>query len=370
MEDASTTAARCVARVWQRIPARPSFEPRRATTAAVLVAGSLVATAAACSPSQPAPMSPPLAVTPEAGVDGGPDVAPVDAPSESSEVIQLCEAINCVDTVGLAITLPVPSQNLATAKVTVVLGAERLELPRPRAIDRKSTIGFLWKPPKFIAEQRVLSLSASSSQLQLGIGVPPELMVDGLNCSVRVESDTGTVLLDVSRAMRPAEMSSTPTSCKLPCRHIAMRLYDKSKPGLTCDSNACEAGLELRLIAPGVMSEIDGGFVEVCRQQQCSRAKLEGLWVVQKVGVTSRYFFDPPLSGWVDYDSKSPDELVFEISAEPEALRDGDRYSLKFVKSSKVLGEVHHTVQYRSWYPNGQDCDTVPCRRATVQSRL
>jgi len=318
----------------------------------------------------------------DTSADGGVELS--DASSDASpDAIIMCGTPSCVNSVYITATLRVPAKELAKARVYLSIGPEHLELGRPRPVARPSDRVLLWQDRPgsdgawSFVQQSVTAEGPSKSTLAISMGIPHDLAVDNLLYSLKVVAAAGPVLLDVSRTMRVDVPPDFDPVC-MKCKHVEMHLNEQSRSGITCDSNRCESGLELHLEARE-MSHLDGATAEVCTNGTCVRSdplpiafgrwnKVSTLAALHHSGGDIEFHL---LSGSnIDFTWGPQEELRIWWPRNSAVLVDGDHYTVTFYKDSRILGSFEHKVRYWSMYPNGQDCDMMPCRRAILHARL
>ena len=329
-----------------------------------------------CAPAQPVPGGRRTTVSAAGGadatadkVDGGVQDAGAEGAQEAGpRELTICNAVLCSNYASISVVLPVPSQEIADARVYLSVGTEHFETRRPRPIDTVAAESYMWDGPESGIRQRVVSLDARLSRLEIGLAIPPELAIEHQTYTVRVVAPGWRHLLNVTRRMATVPVKLDPYTCPQSCKAVTMRLYSNSASGITCDSNECESGLELRLKAPLMVQQMDG--VRVCLNRRCADAHTDGIELVRSRGLDYHYWFGVPFHTSRMEFLMSSSELVFHIYSDPIVLADGDKYTITFYKSHQPIGKFEKVVRYESSFPNGQQCDTVPCKRATVQAQL
>ncbi len=333
----------------------------------------------ACAPAQPSPGVPATAAVAAGGADasaGEADASWQDAGDGAVEgtqdaglrTITMCSPVLCGNGASISVVLPVPAQELADARVYLSVGKEHFETRRPRPIDTVADESYMWDGPESGIGQRIVSLGARLSRLEIGLAIPAELAIDHQAYTVRVVTPRGKQLLSVTRRMGTVPVKLDPYTCPQSCKTVSIRLYSNSQSGITCESNECDSGLELRLEAPQMVQQMDG--VRVCLNQRCADAQTDGIEVVRSRGEDYHYGFGVPFHASRMEFLTSSSELIFHVESDPVVLADGDKYTITFFKAHQPIGRFEQVVRYQASFPNGQQCDTVPCKRATVQARL
>lgn len=108
--------------------------------------------------------------------------------------------------------------------------------------------------------------------------------------------------------------------------------------------------------------------MQICRNALCADGLLprfdefvEGEWstaAVRGVMVGSLIEFHPP------------GELRIKVLSDPIALRAGDRYTVRlYAAANELLWSYETVAKYESSFPNGIECDTVPCKTMVVHAK-
>lgn len=139
--------------------------------------------------------------------------------------------------------------------------------------------------------------------------------------------------------------------------------------GRACTLVGCANGAQLSIRVETTREILLGSTIELCRNEQCSRATPTSL-PDSPGGGTGGPLFGPvsgtftvwgPSGAWFPIDVR-----VNGSGAYPYGLVDGDRYVLRVIASNgDKLAETSATVTYTESYPNGKECDRYACRQAS-----
>ena len=200
------------------------------------------------------------------------------------------------------------------------------------------------------------------TRLDIGIEVGGLPLADGDTYKCTVSAPSGAALFDVER---PAKYDEVDT-CGSDSKQVRMELYPESTSGLTCGNGWCSAGVTVRgsfstneLADPLVLTLCRGS--SLCASGTISSSDL-GRDGVELTG---------GLSGGVltTFDlSRSGETIRYELQTDEDsaALQDGDSYTLTISQAGTVRASGSSAVTYSKSYPNGPQCDPVPCREATL----
>ncbi|HEY2514131.1 MAG TPA: hypothetical protein VGI39_24860 [Polyangiaceae bacterium] len=186
-------------------------------------------------------------------------------------------------------------------------------------------------------------------------------LVDGDTYKCTIVAASGETLFDVER---PAKYDEADT-CGSNSRQARLELYPSSASGLACGNGWCSAGVTVR----GSFSTSDLGDdleITLCRGSSlCASGSvaISGLREGDEVG--------GGFAGGVETTvglSRSGETFTYELQTTEDsaALQDGDTYALTITQAGSVRASGSSAVMYSKSYPNGSQCDPVPCRQATV----
>ena len=209
------------------------------------------------------------------------------------------------------------------------------------------------------------TVDAATSRLTITLDDPGATQADGDRYALTVrDASTGATLYAIDRAVL-YDRPPVPDGCAARCTQAQVRVYPSSASGLTCTAHACLAGLTLRGTTRVARHDMEGGTLRVCRNAACAGLTIGAL----PTATTDQAAF--VVHGAVDAAiviSLSADAafgVTVVINADPADLADGDAYQVELLNpvSGRVLGFAM-PVTYAASFPDGAECDVVPCRTA------
>jgi hypothetical protein len=212
----------------------------------------------------------------------------------------------------------------------------------------------------------ITSIDAATSRLTIAIDDPGAAQADGDTYALTVrDGSSGATLYAIERTVlydRPAVAEGCPARCS----QAAVRVYPSSASGLTCSARACTAGLTLRGTTRVARHDLEGATLHVCRNATCGGLTLTS---ALPAGPSDQAAF--VVHGALDAAiviAVSPDGVfgvTVAVTADPADLTDGDLYQVELLNpgGGRVLG-FSMPVTYAESFPDGADCDVVPCRTA------
>jgi hypothetical protein len=136
----------------------------------------------------------------------------------------------------------------------------------------------------------------------------------------------------------------------------------------------CASGVTLRAPLSAEAAAAPSLSIEVCLNDACLSGTLPRPPSGPENGAVT--FPDPqtieatasPRVDVVVMDDPGPVELHLHYWARGANLRDGDRFSVVCRNpAGATVFSRHRTVTYDESYPNGRECDVVPCRAARIE---
>jgi hypothetical protein len=130
----------------------------------------------------------------------------------------------------------------------------------------------------------------------------------------------------------------------------------------SCTAIGCVNGADFDLHVEASADWLRGDVVEVCRNDRCARAEITQFPDVAGTGIGAALAgaFVGQVTVW-----KEEAGYRLDVHAEPEIgrpLANGDRYTFRLIdKTGARAADVERTATYVESYPNGKDCDVVPC---------
>jgi hypothetical protein len=129
--------------------------------------------------------------------------------------------------------------------------------------------------------------------------------------------------------------------------------------GFDCSTVGCVNAATFDLRVEGSAEWLRGAVVEVCRNDRCARAEIPTDSAGRGAVLTGAFRGNVFLSS-------DADGYRLQVNAEAEnerSLANGDRYTFRLIDTSVAsIIEVERTATYTETYPNGKDCDPIPCR--------
>ena len=212
---------------------------------------------------------------------------------------------------------------------------------------------------------KIETIDAATSRLTITLDDPGATQADGDRYALTVrDAATGATLYAIERAVL-YERAPVPDGCEARCTKAQVRVYPSSASGLTCSAHACAAGLTLRGETRVARHDMEGGTLRVCRNAACAGLTIGAL----PTATSDQSAF--VVHGAVDAAiviSLSADAafgVTVSVPADPADLADGDAYQVELLNpvSGRVLGFAM-PVTYTESFPDGAECDVVPCRTA------
>jgi hypothetical protein len=207
------------------------------------------------------------------------------------------------------------------------------------------------------------------SRMQFSYTLTDGTYADGDVYSVKIVDASGQTLIDVSR---PVQYGLE--NVDLPCgktgnRFAALDLYPSSASGILCDNNSCHyPGAKLNG-SVATATPLAPTTVTLCRNGTCSAgtATIQACLPDKNCASAGYGAAMEPYLGNILIKAKG-DSIAFEVDSidDSAALADGDVYQVVVTQGSDTLLSKSVTVTYLAEYPNGPQCDPVPCRNATV----
>ena len=280
-----------------------------------------------------------------------------------------CNDLSCESLAGIVAHLPVPQDNLAGASVTFCRNGSACA---HGVISAATAAGGPPDVPLTGAFDVDARLTGSiDGYVQLSVYYPPSgpssgNFADGDSYAIKVVDASNATLIDVTRR---ATYSTIDVSCDGPpqlCYSATLDVYPTSASGIQCTGKDCISGVTLQgtVSAPAQASPL---VIQVCRNQTtCAQTD------ASLVFDPAKSFVSGPLTGALAAGvalTQRKDgryDLSVRLSDDPAGLHDGDAYSVTVTVGSSVVLSGHATATYDVSYPNGMQCDAVPCRSATL----
>ena len=199
----------------------------------------------------------------------------------------------------------------------------------------------------------------------LRVPLTPDLVGDGARFTLRVASTPPCVLERfVTYTTRTNAQGCEPTTCHLG----ALRLYPNSGTGLRCRIEECKSGVDIRTRIPRAPSSLDYSTFRFCRNDVCSsRLFTNGTGLEQGLLVGGGLMRGRLRSDYFESGDRTGLNLRMTSNEDSYLLRNDDRYTLDVIdQAGTTLHHEEHIIDYVESFPNGQECDTVPCRFAAI----
>jgi hypothetical protein len=164
---------------------------------------------------------------------------------------------------------------------------------------------------------------------------------------------------------------------------FAVAIAVASSPGCAsreCTGIGCSSGATMKADLPMTYDELQRSEITVCRNDECLSNPLAALVPPSAgtgVGLTlpaSLATNDGAPHARVSFWAGPGDLLWLEaewVAWAPADLRAGDRYRVTITDAAgrARLALTETAASYQESYPNGRDCDPVPCRHASFDRR-
>jgi hypothetical protein len=137
---------------------------------------------------------------------------------------------------------------------------------------------------------------------------------------------------------------------------------------LGCTRIGCASGARMSISVDAPEDRLRGFSLEVCRNDVCGRAWPKDLPTTTGVGTVAA--IRGRLSGSLTLRTTSTGFRVdLEVGAgtTSSSFSDGDHYTVTVTTADgAVAGTFDRVASYVDARPNGEDCDAIPCRQATL----
>ena len=173
--------------------------------------------------------------------------------------------------------------------------------------------------------------------------------------------DGGPVLLDVQRTATFVKVEPD-GRCGASCKVAGFDIHPTTRSGLTCGTTTCSSGITLRGTVRANLYRRRDVELTVCKNDVCARSSIDPTGIMHMVGALT-----------ATGDIGGPDEneagVYIDVPIEPLAVANGDHVTAGAYLDSQPLVTFEGVVDYDESWPNGKDCDDVPCRRKSLELR-
>jgi hypothetical protein len=177
---------------------------------------------------------------------------------------------------------------------------------------------------------------------------------------------TRTTLLQFDRSLIYERV--TPNGPECGCRAAFVRVYPTSASGLTCTGRTCTTGIDIHGHMDVATTDVDGATLKVCRNATCAGTKLQGIVPTrQDQGAVFNVHGALDMSLSLNLAANGVYTVDVHVDADPADLAQGDRYVVEIRNPSDgLIFGFDRPVTYDEAFPDGVECDVVPCRTASV----
>jgi hypothetical protein len=190
---------------------------------------------------------------------------------------------------------------------------------------------------------------------------------DGDLYAVTIADASGAMLIDVNRKVTYRKLDDSCGSAHHVCLNASVDLYPNSTSGIQCTSNPCFPAVNIRGTLRLPTNDPSPLSVQFCKNDSsCSQTD------ASLVLDPSRSFLSGALTGGpltkFSFTHRPDGAFDFDIllAEDPAAQKNGDTYAVTITSGTTVLASGRVTATYNEPFPNGHQCDAVPCRTADL----
>lgn len=296
-----------------------------------------------------------------------------DAPPDGSVV---CEAVYAPSLANISTALPLNGAQLSASNAHLCIARDCFDIPLPSPAKGPPRNFGPWLAQEFIgrlhvrAQARLIAPQRVGLDISVDLDSRSDLTVDGTRYELSISDPNRRTLLHVTRLAR----YDVDTNACRTVRTFRMSLSAYSLSGMQCTGKDCPFydPFELRLPLRDPPPSLDGAKLTVCRNQLCTSDTMRVV-----AGDHGAFHGETVASGGTDgyvalswsLFSKGGRVALLVLDDAPSFARAADdRYRVLLHKRGEAAPRTlfDRRIHYSASYPNGKQCDAVPCRHACV----